>query len=89
MGRTGFRNVDEPAAVDAQVRCVADLDGDASTPTPSASPDYATVLATCARESTGGNDVVNALARAALEWLVSRDVKRLRFTLLRIVASLD
>ena len=89
MGRTGFGNVDEPAAVGAQLRHVADLDGDASTPTPAASPDYATVLATCARESTGGNDVVNALARAALEWLVSPDVKRLRFALLGIIANLD
>jgi hypothetical protein len=89
VGRTGFGNVHEPAAVGAPLRHVAGVDGDANTPTPTASPDYATVLATCARESTGGDDVVNALARVALEWLAAPDAKRLRFELLGIIAGLD
>jgi hypothetical protein len=51
--------------------------------------DCAALLATCARESTGANPVVAALARAAHGWLDGADVKRLRSALLRIVGDLD
>jgi hypothetical protein len=53
------------------------------------SADCAALLASCAQESTGADRVVRALARASLEWLADRDVKRLRSTLLRVVADLD
>lgn len=89
MGRTGFGNVGQPAAGDVLLRRVVDSDGDRGRAPIDVPVDCAAFLATCAQESTGADPVVRALAGAAAEWLVSRDVKRLRSFLLGVVANLD
>jgi hypothetical protein len=67
---------------------LADFDGEAINAAVDASPDCGTLLATCARKSTGANPIVAALASAALDWLMAADVERLRSTLLGVVAGL-
>jgi len=71
------------------LRRVADSDGDRASALIGAPVDCATLLATCAQESTGADPVVRALARAASDWLAEGDVKRLRSALLAVVAKLD
>jgi hypothetical protein len=71
------------------LRSIAASDGECRAALIDDSVDCAALLASCAQESTGADRVVRALARASLEWLADRDVKRLRSTLLRVVADLD
>jgi hypothetical protein len=89
VGRTGFGNVEKPAAGHALLRRIADLDGDRAAQSTPASSNYAALLAACAQESTGEDSVLGALGRAAAAWISGRDVKRLRSMLLAILGELD
>lgn len=89
VGRTGFGNVDQSASDAGTLRPATVSDENAANNRHKLAVDCAVLLATCVQESTGANPVVAALARAALEWVVGPDVKRLRSALLKIIADLD
>ncbi|MGZ3437893.1 MAG: hypothetical protein ACXVDD_00165 [Polyangia bacterium] len=89
VGRTGFGNVERTAPDAGTLRPGTILDENDAIGGHSSSVGCAALLAPCAQESTAANPVVEALARAVLDWLGDADVKHLHSALLRIVGDLD